>query len=159
MIAGQIGVCFSAKALNARQHDLDTLSAVCKWEPMKSSSGCFILGFCITTLFPAPMSAQTTSGTIRGVVSDPSGAVVPYVAVVIRNDGIGSTRTVNTNQYGEYVAPVLPSGKYTLRVKATSPEAMKKPGSLRASVRSTASCHFFASSASSTTSCPPLRAT
>jgi hypothetical protein len=46
MVAGQIGVWFSTKALNARQHDLDTLSAVCKWEPMKPSGRCFILGFC-----------------------------------------------------------------------------------------------------------------
>jgi len=30
---------------------------------------------------------------------------------------------VNTNQQGEYVAPGLPSGKYTLIVKSTSPEA------------------------------------
>jgi len=52
------------------------------------------------------------------MVSDPSGAVVPNVAVVIRNDGTGATRTVNTNQQGEYVAPGLPSGKYTLSVKA-----------------------------------------
>ncbi len=63
------------------------------------------------TLFLAPMYAQKTSGTIRGLVSDPSGAVVPNVAVVIRNDGTGSTRTVNTNEDGEYVAAGTP-GRY-----------------------------------------------
>ena len=64
------------------------------------------------------MDAQKTSGTIRGLVTDPSGAVVPNVAVVIRNDGTGSTRTVNTNQYGEYVAPGLTEGTYSIGVKA-----------------------------------------
>jgi hypothetical protein len=66
------------------------------------------------------MDAQKTSGTIRGLVTDPSGAVVPSVAVVIRNDGTGSTRTVNTNQYGEYVAPGLTEGTYSIGVKAPS---------------------------------------
>ena len=79
---------------------------------------CFILGLCIVTLCLAPMHAQKTSGTIRGLVSDPSGALVPDVAVVIRNEGTGSARTVNTNAEGEYVAAELPSGTYTVSVKA-----------------------------------------
>ena len=79
---------------------------------------CFLLGLCIVTLFLAPISAQKTSGTIRGVVSDPSGAVVPNVAVLVRNDGNGSARTINTNGEGEYVAAELPSGTYTISVKA-----------------------------------------
>ena len=62
------------------------------------------------TLFLAPMYAQKTSGTIRGSVTDPSGAVVPNVAVVIRNEGTGSARAANTNDQGEYVAAELPSG-------------------------------------------------
>ena len=40
------------------------------------------------------------------------------MAVVIRNDGTGLTRTVNTNEQGEYVAPELPAGTYTISVKA-----------------------------------------
>ena len=79
---------------------------------------CFIPGLCILTLFLPPAYAQKTSGTIRGMVSDPSGAVVPNVLVVIRNDGTGSTRTVNTNRYGEYVALGLTEGTYSIGVKA-----------------------------------------
>src|SRR5215469_9861764 len=80
----------------------------------------FASGFCIVTLLLAPLHAQKTTGTIRGVVSDPTGAVVPNVAVIVRNDGTGSARTVNTNADGEYVAPELPSGTYTVTVKALS---------------------------------------
>jgi hypothetical protein len=77
-----------------------------------------ILSLCIVTLFLGPIHAQKTSGTIRGLVTDPSGAVVANVAVVIRNDGTESTRTVNTNEQGEYVAPGLAEGAYTITVKA-----------------------------------------
>jgi hypothetical protein len=78
-----------------------------------------ILYFCIATLLTSPIYAQKTSGTIRGLVSDPSGAVIPNAPVVIRNDGTGSTRTVITNQQGEYVAPELPSGTYIISVNAS----------------------------------------
>jgi carboxypeptidase family protein len=64
------------------------------------------------------MYAQKTSGTIRGLVTDPSGAVVPSTVVVIRNNETGSTRTVNTNSQGEYIAPELPTGTYTVAVNA-----------------------------------------
>src|SRR5215469_10151622 len=80
----------------------------------------FASGFCIVTLLLAPLHAQKTTGTIRGVVSDPTGAVVPNVAVIVRNYGTGSTRTVTTNAEGEYVAPELPAGTYTVIVKALS---------------------------------------
>ena len=42
---------------------------------------------------------------------------------MVRNDGTGLTRTVTTNQQGEYVAPELPSGTYTISVKAPGVKA------------------------------------
>jgi len=77
-----------------------------------------VLSLCVVTLFLAPTYAQKTSGTIRGLVTDPSGAVVLNAGMVIRNDGTGSTRTVYTNEQGQYVAPGLAEGAYTVTVKA-----------------------------------------
>src|SRR5215472_10651398 len=74
----------------------------------------------IVLLLVVPLQAQRTSGTIRGLVTDPSGAVVSGAVVVIRNDETGSTRTVNTNSQGEYVAPELPAGTYAITVNAPS---------------------------------------
>src|SRR5215469_8401424 len=51
------------------------------------------LRFCVALLLVVPLQAQKTSGTIRGLVTDPSGAVVPSTVVVIRSDETGSTRT------------------------------------------------------------------
>jgi hypothetical protein len=72
----------------------------------------------MVTMLLASMYAQQTTGTVRGIVSDPTGAVVPNVAVVVRNEATGLTRTVTTNRQGEYVAPELQSGTYTISVKA-----------------------------------------
>ena len=45
--------------------------------------------------------AQTT-GSISGVVTDPSGAVVAGATVTVTNEGINAARTVNTNSSGFY---------------------------------------------------------
>ncbi len=64
------------------------------------------------------MLAQKTSGTIRGVVTDPSGAVVANVPVVVKATTTGQERTVTTNTQGEYVAADLNPGTYAVSVKA-----------------------------------------
>ena len=61
--------------------------------------------------------AQKYTGTIRGSVTDPSGAVVPDAEVTITNAETAEARTVKTNVQGEYVAPELSAGLYTVTVK------------------------------------------
>ena len=61
--------------------------------------------------------AQTT-GTIRGTVADPSGAVVPGAQVMAILAQAYVSRTTQTNAEGEYVFPALPVGRYTVVVKA-----------------------------------------
>src|SRR5580704_9333093 len=53
---------------------------------------------------------QAASGTVNGTVGDNTGAVIPEVAVTITNEGTGFTRTVITNQNGQYVAEFFPIG-------------------------------------------------
>ncbi|HEV2731931.1 MAG TPA: TonB-dependent receptor, partial [Terriglobales bacterium] len=64
-----------------------------------------------------PLVAQKTTGTISGVVSDPTGAVIPQATVTITNTGTGLIRTVTSNDLGEYMAPDLPNGIYRVAVK------------------------------------------
>jgi hypothetical protein len=63
---------------------------------------------------PSPAGAQAVSGTILGSVTDPTGAVVANSKVTIINEGTGLTRTVTSDGNGEYVAPSLPTGRYTV---------------------------------------------
>jgi hypothetical protein len=77
-----------------------------------------LLTLCLVALLSAPLFAQKTTGTLRGVVTDPSGAVVANVPVVVTNVSTGQERTVTTNTQGEYTAPELNSGAYKVTVKA-----------------------------------------
>jgi hypothetical protein len=69
-----------------------------------------LIGFSASTL------AQ--QATIVGTVTDPSGAVIPNVAVSITNTDTGWNRVFPTNDAGQYVAPDLQIGHY--QVKATA---------------------------------------
>jgi hypothetical protein len=61
--------------------------------------------------------AQTTTGTISGVVQDPSGAVLPGVAVTITGTATGLARAAVSGEGGRYVVPALPPGVYELRAE------------------------------------------
>jgi hypothetical protein len=67
------------------------------------------------TICVAVASAQNVTGTIQGSVSDPKGGAVANVAVSIINaDQNIVIRTVRTDERGQYTAPLLPIGNYTV---------------------------------------------
>ncbi len=68
-------------------------------------------------LAAANLAGQDTSGTITGVVRDPSNAVLPGAQVTITNEDTGLTRKVDTGGEGEYRVPFLPVGAYSVRVQ------------------------------------------
>src|SRR3989442_14740649 len=65
------------------------------------------------------VSAQVTTGTISGVVQDPTGAVIPGVSVTVRNVDTGTARTVTTDEGGRYTAPNLSLGNYEVQGQLT----------------------------------------
>jgi len=74
--------------------------------------------------FSASTFAQ--QATIVGTVTDPSGAVVPNVAVVITNMETGLSRTYPTNDAGQYVAPDLQIGHYDVKATAAGFKAAEQ---------------------------------
>ena len=60
----------------------------------------------------------TDLGTIRGLVTDPSGAVIPNAKIIILDLGTNTTRETATNARGEYQMFGLRSGSYTISVSA-----------------------------------------
>jgi len=62
--------------------------------------------------------AQTTRGTIAGVVTDPAGQVVPNAKVTARSESSGETREVVTGGLGEYRIESLTPGPYQVTVDA-----------------------------------------
>ena len=62
--------------------------------------------------------AQTQTATLRGRVTDNSGAVIPSVQVVLTNIDQGRSWNASTNNEGVYEFVQIPPGKYSLAVEA-----------------------------------------
>ena len=54
------------------------------------------------------------TGTILGTVTDSSGAIVPNVSVTVTNKETNQTFKTATNSAGDYNAPSLQPGTYTV---------------------------------------------
>ncbi|HEX7330624.1 MAG TPA: TonB-dependent receptor [Pyrinomonadaceae bacterium] len=65
----------------------------------------------------ATVSAQSTTATLRGTVTDPNGAVVAGARVSVINFAQVFTRAATTNSEGMFVVVLLPPGTYTLKVE------------------------------------------
>src|SRR5437588_866093 len=74
-----------------------------------------ILSMLIVVLAVTGM-AQTTA-SIKGTVTDQSGAAVSGAKVTIKNTAQGIERTTQTNGSGDYEVPALPPGNYTVEVQ------------------------------------------
>jgi hypothetical protein len=72
----------------------------------------------ILLLGAAPVAAQTHTGSTRGIVTDPNGAVIEGAAVTLTSDETGETRTTTSNGDGEYIISSLRPGPYRLKVAA-----------------------------------------
>ena len=71
----------------------------------------FLLPCCL------PGSAQTVTGSIRGTVTDSSGAIVPGAKVVATNTATGVPSETKTNGAGEYSIRYLQVGSYKVTVE------------------------------------------
>lgn len=76
----------------------------------------FVVMFAL--LLESTLWAQTTKGTIAGVVADAQGLVVPGAAVTAAAAEGGDVRSTTTGPNGEYRIESLILGKYTVTVKA-----------------------------------------
>ncbi|MEW6210840.1 MAG: carboxypeptidase regulatory-like domain-containing protein [Acidobacteriota bacterium] len=75
----------------------------------------------LTPLFATPVLAQATTGSIRGVISDQTGAVISGATVVAKNQATGvETPAFKSTSDGVYNIPNLIPGKYTLTVESSS---------------------------------------
>src|SRR5712664_101593 len=69
----------------------------------------FVLGLTV------PSRAQVgNEGSIEGIVTDPSGAVIPGVMLCVKNPNTSDTFNTTTNELGLFRFPVLPVGSYEL---------------------------------------------
>ncbi len=81
---------------------------------LKSIPGCILL--MLLTVATAPLSAQEVTASIRGTVTDASGARVPDARVVATETQTGFKRETWTDKSGNYLLVLLPIGPYRLEV-------------------------------------------
>lgn len=77
-----------------------------------------LLGIVILLWFSAAGVAQSTSGRILGTLTDQSGAAVSGASVVITDVQRGTSRTVTTDESGNYAVPNLQPGSYKIHAEA-----------------------------------------
>ena len=73
---------------------------------------------CLLAFLTTVGFAQAPVGTISGLVTDPSGAVLPNAAVTIKNKATGAERKVTSSSEGTYSVPALPAGQYEISTQA-----------------------------------------
>jgi hypothetical protein len=82
---------------------------------------------CLILFLALPVLCQTTTGRILGTVTDQSGAGVAGAAVIITDAQRGTKRTVVSDSSGEYAAPELQPGVYTVDVEAKGFKKVERP--------------------------------
>jgi Carboxypeptidase regulatory-like domain len=82
----------------------------------------------LTVSLSASAGAQAVTGTILGTVSDATGGALESAVLTITHTPTGISRSVTTDRRGEFVAPLLATGVYTLRVEAAGFKAAAVTG-------------------------------
>jgi hypothetical protein len=71
--------------------------------------------------------AQSTAGRVLGTLTDQSGASVPGATVVVTDIQRGASRTVTTDESGNYSVPDLQPGTYKVHVEAKGFKSAERP--------------------------------
>jgi len=77
-----------------------------------------LICFAMVSLVSLNLAAQQITGSIRGSISDPSGAVVQEATVTAKQAETGLIRTVLSARDGSFVLVELPVGHYSVEVGA-----------------------------------------
>src|SRR5687767_3136140 len=85
---------------------------------VKSLFKAALLSVVVAMTMTAAAAAQGLTA-VRGVVQDPTGAVIPGVEITVTDAATGVSRNVITNETGSYLVSQLQPGTYNVRVELT----------------------------------------
>src|SRR5437899_1880845 len=75
-------------------------------------------GLCWIICAGIPLAAQSSRGTVTGLVSDSSKAAVASATVELRNERTQVSRSTTTNDAGIYRFDAVDPGTYTIKVSS-----------------------------------------
>ena len=81
-------------------------------------SRCVLTLLIVLCLLGLPLLAQESSGRIIGVVTDPTGSVIPHAKVTVTNVDTNVTSETTTGADGSYQVLLLPVGSYKVTAEA-----------------------------------------
>ncbi|HEV7967771.1 MAG TPA: TonB-dependent receptor [Candidatus Acidoferrales bacterium] len=94
-----------------------------------TSSTVVILGtIALALLMCFPVFAQGNLGRILGTITDQSGGVISGAMVTVVDTQRGTSRTLTTDQAGQYIAPDLSPGTYMVRAEAAGFKRLERSG-------------------------------
>jgi hypothetical protein len=80
---------------------------------------CNFIMFCIfAVIFPSLAISQATTTSVRGLITDKTGAAIPGATVELKNSSIDIDKTVTSDGNGEYQFPQLVPSTYTISASA-----------------------------------------
>ncbi len=94
---------------------------------LKAGSICCV----ILALLSVSLFAQGPTGTISGVVSDESGAVIPNATVTATNKATNVSRTGTTNAEGFYSIPAVQAGDYDVKAELKGFKTLVRPATVQ----------------------------
>jgi len=97
------------------------------WPALESLPISFGLAFFLC-VGQGSLSAQQPTASIRGTILDASGAAIPGATAIVRSAETGQTRTLTTDNSGNYSALSLPVGEYEVRVEKSGFKSVVRTG-------------------------------
>src|SRR5438045_7199080 len=73
----------------------------------------------VSIIAPPPAAAQAVYGSVSGIITDSTGAVVPGATVTLTSAERKTSDTVVTNESGLYIKERLLPGRYEVKAELT----------------------------------------
>lgn len=83
--------------------------------------------FALAAVCAVAALAQTPSASVVGRVTDPTGSVVPGVSIKVTNLDTNISQTAHSNEVGDYTAPYLRPGRYSLEATSAGFRMHRRP--------------------------------
>jgi hypothetical protein len=110
----------------------------------------FALAWFVSSMVSQTWAQTTTTGDISGVISDPTGAVVPNASVSLKSLDTGGSQTAKSNAAGAYHFSLLRPGDYSVTVTASGFQSVTRKVSVALGGDTPASIQLALSSSTET---------
>lgn len=91
-------------------------------------SSIYLVGLLLLLLGFSSLAFGQVEATLVGTVTDPSGSVIPNVAITVTQTATGEVRSTVTNDAGQYTLPDLHIGPYSVKADAPGFAVAQKTG-------------------------------